>query len=387
VATISSSNDEIGRMIGEAVYKAGEDGIVAVEESGSYDTYIEHADGYVIDNGYISPYLVTNPDRMEAVINKPLIAVINRDITTIKEIVALVDAMIVKSKNIVLIGEIGGDALNALIANKMKGVINCLVIRPPGYGENRAGHMEDIATVTGSTIFSKELGYTPEQFLKAFNLDWLGTAEKVIADKKSTIIIKGNGEKKDISNQVKNLKNQIKKASKPFVEVLEERIAKLTTGVSVVRVGAKTEIEAREKLERVKDAVGAAKAALQEGIVAGSGATFLRIGEQIISKTTGAKLLKKVLEQPIRKLMLNSGESDRKINGLVDRIKYYSFKAFSEIDDTMGYNVQEGKIDDMIASGIIDPARVIRLCLENGIGVATSILTTDTLIRQKEEQK
>lgn len=386
VATISSADEIIGKMVGEAVFRVGKDGLVAVEESGGYDTYINYTEGMTIDKGYISPYFVTNTQRMESVINKPLIAIIDKTITTQRELVPLVETMIAsgKTKNIVIIGEVKGEALNTLVQNKMKGIINALVIDAPGYGDNRREYLEDLAVLTGATVFSNELGMDNEQFAHSFDMNWLGHADKIIATKKSTMVIKGAGKSKAIATQVKKIKMHMAKAeSQPERERLEERLAKLTTGVAVVKVGAKTDIEAREKLERVKDAVGSATAALHEGIVPGSGVTFMHLADAVKGDEPGARLMREVLEQPIRRVMLNSGESSKRmffgmlpspIEQKIAEIKKWDKKL------SVGYNSLEMRVDNMERAGIIDPTKVIRLCIENGLGVAASILTTDTLI-------
>lgn len=382
VATISSADEIIGKMVGEAVYKIGRDGLVAVEESGTDSTYINYTEGMTVDKGYTSPYFATNTQRMEAVVSKPVIAITDKSISTQNEIVPLVEAMMRVSKNIVIIGEVKGMALEILVGNKMKGIINALVVDAPGYGDNRRDYMEDLAVLTGATVFSKELGLDAESFAQSFDKQWLGRADKVVAAKKSTMIIKGGGDKKAIAKQIEKIRAQLKKAdSRATKERLEERLAKMTTGVAVVKVGAKTDVEAREKLERVKDAVGSAQAALQEGIVPGSGVTFMRLADAISTNTPGAVLMREVLEQPLRKVMLNSGESDvRPFFGLlpsqIDK-KVNEIKAFG---GDVGYNCATGLAANMIVNGIIDPTKVIRLCIENGLGVAASVLTTDTLI-------
>lgn len=384
VATISSTDEVIGKMVGEAVFKVGRDGLVAVEESGGYDTYINYTEGMTIDHGYISPYFVTNPQRMEAIVSKPVIAITDKTISTQRDIVPLVEAMMTLSKNIVIIGEVKGDALGVLVTNKMRGNINCLVVEPPGYGENRKDYLEDLAILTGATVFSNELGMDAEQFAHSFDVSWLGKADKIIATKKTTMVVKGGGEKKLVEAQIKKIRGQMGRVdSLADKERLEERLAKLTTGVAVVKVGAKTEIEAREKLERVKDAVGAAQAALQEGIVPGSGVTFMHLAEAIKGDNDGTRLMKEVLPQVLRRVMLNSGESDhRPLFGLLpSRIdKLMKEIRFWKSSKSVGYNSLEMRVDNMERAGIIDPTKVIRLCLENGLGVAASILTTDTLV-------
>ena len=379
VATISSADPEIGRLVGETVFKVGTDGLVSVEESGGYETIVEHSEGMSLDKGFASPYFVTNLNRMEAVVSSPVIIVTDKKITTQNEIVPILDYIvqsetIVNNKNIVIIGEVGGQALQILVQNKMKGIINCVAINPPGYGMLRDGLLEDIAIMTGGKVIRKELGLDLERFAAQFDDSYLGHAEKVIADRKSAMIVRGFADIKEVKDQIKRLrkfKEEVKNISEK--ENVDERIAKLSTGVSVVRVGAKTEVEGREKVERVKDAVGAAQSALQEGIVPGSGVTFLRMANAIKGDSDGAKLLREVLEQPLRKVMVNSGEPDKIIKDYINKIKEHK-------DLDYGYEVMSSKLKNMYEAGIIDPTKVIRLCLENGVSIATSILTTDTLI-------
>lgn len=391
VATISAADPEIGKMVAEAVKKVGQDGLTSVEESGSYETYVSHTEGFTIDKGFTTPYFVTSKSRMEATVDKPLIAIIDKEISVQRELVPLIEAMITKSKNIVIVGEIKGDALGILVNNKMRGNINALVVAPPGYGDNRKDYLEDLAVMTGATVFSKELGMDAENFAQAFDISWLGRADKVVATKKATMIVKGAGKAKAIAAQIKKIRDMKKKAdSRAEKERLDERLAKMTTGVAVVKVGAKTEIEAREKLERVKDAVGAAQSALQEGFVPGSGVTFMKLARFIKGRSDGAKLMREVLRQPLRKVMSNTGLSDKR--------RWFGLQQ-SEIDDLVdyidgshgitaaGFDSLAGRVDNMLERGIIDPTKVIRLCLENGVGVATSILTTDTLIDLEPERK
>jgi len=382
VATISSSDEPLAKMVSEAVYRGGEDGLIAVEEAFGNETYVTYTEGLTVDKGYSTPYFITNTKRQEAVIDKPVIVLTDKEITTQREIVPLIETIIGFSKNIVIVGDVKGDALSILVQNKMKGVLNVVVVEAPGYGTNTKDYLEDLAVATGGRVFSKELGLDMQAFANTFDPDWLGSAEKVIVNKKTCMIIKGDGEKKDIKKQIEKLKSQKGKAdSLAEKERLEERIAKLIGGVAVIKVGAKTDVEGREKLERAKDAVGAAQAALKEGVVPGSGVAFIHLIDSITGDNDGARLLKEVLLQPARKVMLNSGESDKKflwvfpsrIDRLVSQIR-------NDENLTLGYEVNSGKLVNLIDEGILDPVKVIRLTLENGIGVGLSILTTDTLI-------
>lgn len=375
VATISSASEDIGKLVGEVAYKVGVDGLISVEESGGYDTIVDHADGMVLDKGFISPYFITNTNRMESVIDNPVIIISDRSFTTNNEIMPLLEKIVnAGHKNIVFIGEVSGDALSSLVLNKTRGVLNCLAVKTPSYGEFGQGLLEDIAVLTGGIVISKDMGMSTDQLVEQFKIEWLGKAKKIVADRKNTMIVKGAGYAKSVSDHIATLKGLLADApSLAEREHLEERIAKLTSGVSVIRVGAKTEIEGREKVERVKDAVGAAQSALREGIVAGSGVTFLRLAKAITGDSVGANLMREVLECPVKKVMENSGEPEKIIRDYLAQIK-----ESKQLD--YGYESLSGKLDNMYKVGVIDPAKVIRLCLENGISVATSILTTDTLI-------
>ncbi len=375
VAIISSASSEIGKMVGKAVFEMGKDGLVTVEESGGYDTWVDKTDGMSMNRGYTSPYFVTDPYRMEATVNKSVIVVTDKNITTNLEIVPIIEFIIKRGKkNIVIFGEVGAQALQTLVINKTRGIINCLSVKPPGYGTNRVGFLEDIALLTGGKVISKELGLDLEEFMKTFDESYLGHADKIVSDAKTTMIVGGRGNREEVKKQIEVLRDLVKKNPLPAdKEAYSERIAKLTTGVAVVRVGAKTELEAREKIERVKDAVGAAQAALEEGIVAGSGVTFLHLVGAITGTTEGAKLLREVLEQPMRKVMDNCGEPHKIINNLVEKIR-------ADKSLELGYEVVSGEVKELVKVGVVDPAKVIRLCLENGIGVASSVLTTDVLV-------
>lgn len=376
VAQISSANEEIGTLVGETVFKVGVDGLVSVEESGAYETVVEHSEGMLLDKGYSSQYFVTNVNRMEAIVDDATVIITDRDVTTNAEIVSLVEYVVgTGTKNIVIIGSVGGQALSTLIKNKVNGVINCVVVKRPGYGEFSQGLLEDIAVLTGGRVLSKELGMTTDEMvLNDFVDTYLGKAEKVIVGRNDALIVKGGGTQKEVDVQIKRLKGLMSKApSKPEKEQYEERIAKLSSGVSVIRVGAKTEVEGREKVERVKDAVGAAQSALKEGIVPGSGVTFLKIAKAIIGDSDGARLMREVLECPVRKVMSNSGEPDKIIKDYLSKIKDKD-----EVD--YGYESVSGELKNMYEVGVIDPTKVVRLCLENGVSVASMILTTDTII-------
>lgn len=382
VATISANDPEIGRMVSEAFEKIGSDGLVTAEDSKTPETYVSYTEGMTFDKGWASPYFVTNPDRMEAVIENPVIAVIDKKITMNDEIVPLLQTMVKISKNIVIFGEVSGDALSTVAANKMRGTFSAMVIQPPAHGDRRTGILQDIALMTGATVFSKELGMPPEQFSQLFKTDWLGKARRVIADKRSSMIIEGKGNKEEVQKQIDSIRKLRDAETNQFErEKFEERLAKLTTGVAVIKTGGKTELDTREKIERVKDAIGAAKSAMSEGIVPGGGKAFLNLKKRLSrrgKKTAGRTLMLEVLEAVSRKVMLNSDEEESTIN---DHIR----TMLSARSKWTGYETTNGKIVNLLNAGIIDPSKVIRATLENAVYVATSILTTEVLINTVTE--
>lgn len=375
VATISSSDSEIGKLVADAVKKVGEDGLVTVDEGGT-ETEVEFTEGMEFKKGYASPYFITSPDRMEAVIHEPAIILVNKALTLNDEIISLLQNAVKYSKDIVLIAiSIGGDALATMVANKMKGLINAVAVPAPGVGDNKQNYLDDIAIFTGGKVISNETAIDV-----AKDDSWLGKAKKVVSGREVTVIVGGKGKKKEIEDRIKMLKNQIKEEKSPFEkEKMEERLAHLSTGVGVIRVGAKTEIDMRERVERVKDAVGAATSAREEGIVVGGGSVYLQISKVLEGESEGEKLLKEVLEAPARKLMENCGETNEIINLNIKNIMEY------EDYPEMGYDVNDGMVKDLVKAGVIDPTKVCRLALENAVAVGTSILTTECLIANELE--
>lgn len=390
VATISSSDEQIGELVAKAMETVGNDGLVTTEDSNTPETFIDHTEGMTFASGYRAPHFVTDPSRMEAVLDNPIIAVIDKKITLNSEIVPLIETMLKIKKDIVIFGEFSGDALSTMVVNKMRGNFNALVVAPPGHADRRESAMQDIALMTGATVFSSELGMEPEDFAEAFDIAWIGKAKRVIADGKSTIIIGGGGDKKKIAAEIKRIRGLKDKAKNEYErEKYEERLAKLTSGVAIIKVGAKTESETREKIERVKDAIGAARAAMKEGIVPGSGKEFIRLRNylaQFGKDTEGNTLLQDVLESVSRKVMVNSGEDNkRRLFGLLPSRVDVLMNRVIESSEWMGYEAMSGQVKDLMQAGVIDPAKVIRCSLENAISVATSILTTDTLVCTIEE--
>lgn len=374
VAYISSADEKVGKLVAEAIEKVGDDGLVTAEEGG-VETEVEYTDGMEFDRGYVSPYFITSDKRMEAVINKPIVLIINKKLTLAKEIVPILDTAATKaSKDMLIIAEtISGDALATLVHNKMKGVINVVAVPTPSSGDEKNDYLEDLAILTGGKVWSDEKPISPQ------DISWFGKADRAIVTKDKTTIIKGGGDKKDVQDRVAALRQQKKDAKTDFVkEKIEERLAKLTTGVGVIQVGAKTEIDMRERVERVKDAIGAAIAAKEEGIIPGGGISFLKLASTLKGVGDGEKLLKKVLFSPIKKLMLNSAETEKNIAANIAKIMGDK--------GNLGYEVESGKLVDLVKEGVIDPTKVVRLALENAVGVGTSILTTDCLIGMRLEE-
>jgi len=399
VAFISSADEEIGKVVAQAVEKVGEHGLITVEEGG-VEMGIDYTEGMEFDKGYAAPHFVTSPQRMEAIIEEPLVAVLGKKVTLVKEIMPLLEVMAAIKKDILIVGEVEGDALKTVIVNKMKGNINILVVTPPSYGDRRTSSLEDIALITGATVVSEELGLDMVQFTNQFEKKWLGLAKTVVAGRNSTVIIKMEEKdtineewKKDIlernkkvAERIENLKANLETETSVYEkEKIQERLAKLTTGVAIIKVGAKTEASMRERLERTKDAVSAARAAAEEGIVPGGGVAFQQMASIFMGTPSkkmmlndGEQLLYDVLHEPTLKLLDNAGEDEKQKALIVGKIK--------QAGGDFGYNVNTGKMEDLVKAGVIDPAKVIRLSVENAIAVAGTILSTDCLIVDEREQ-
>ena len=381
VATISAQNQEIGEKIAEAIKKVGPDGVVTVEEGKGLELVIDYKEGMEFDKGYISAYFITDPDTMEATIEEPYILLTDKKISSLQELLPFLENLVKASKNLVIIAdEVEGEALATLVVNKLRGTFNVLAIEAPGFGDRRKEMLGDIAILTGGTVISEDVG----RKLEEVTIDDLGQAERVTADKDNTIIVGGKGNKADINGRIKQIKAELEKTTSEFdKEKLEERLAKLAGGVAVIEVGAATETEMKEKQERVKDAVSATKAAIEEGIVPGGGVVLLTAAEQIETKgltgdeLTGARIVKKSLESPTRLLAENAGVDGEVV---VAEIK--------KKEKGVGFDVLNGEYVDMIKAGIIDPAKVTRTALQNAVSVAMMILTTEGLICDiKEAEK
>ncbi len=382
VATISAGDTVIGSKIAEALDKVGRDGVVTVEEGKGLTIDIEYKEGMEFDRGYVSAYMVTNPERMEAEIEDAYVLLTDKKIASIQELLPFLEKFVKVSKNLVIIAdEVEGEALATLVVNKLKGTFNVLAVKAPGFGDRRKEMLEDIAILTGGTVVSEDTGRTFE----TLEVTDLGQTDKVWADKDNARIIGGKGESSKIKARINLLQRQIKETDSDFDrEKLEERLAKLSGGVAQINVGAATEIELNEKKERVKDAVGATKAAIEEGIVPGGGVALLRAKVSLETlkpenddEQVGIDIVKSVLEQPLRWLAKNSGEDD----GFVLR------KVEENKDSDYGYNALTGSFGSMTKFGILDPLKVTRAALQNAASVAMMVLTTEGLITDIPEEK
>ncbi|MBQ2316429.1 MAG: chaperonin GroEL [Clostridia bacterium] len=381
VATVSSGDAFIGTLIAEAMEKVSADGVITVEESKTAETYSEVVEGMQFDRGYITPYMVTDSDKMEAVIDDALILITDKKITNIQEILPLLEQIVQSGKKLVIVAEdIEGEALSTLIVNKLRGTFTCVAVKAPGFGDRRKEMLRDIAILTGGEVISEELGLD----LKDTNINQLGQARQVKVTKENTIIVDGAGDASDIKDRIAQIKNQIIDTTSDFDrEKLQERLAKLAGGVAVIKVGAATEIEMKEKKLRIEDALAATKAAVEEGIVAGGGVALLNAipaVSDIANKTegdekTGVNIVLKCLEAPIRQIAYNAGiEGSVIIDKILSSGKVnYGFDAYNEI------------YTDMIEAGIVDPTKVTRSALENAASVAAMVLTTESLVADKPE--
>ncbi len=382
VATISAQNPVIGAKIAEALTKVGKDGVVEVEEGKTMEIEIDHKEGMMFDKGYASPYFVTDADSMEAVIDNPYILITDQKISSIADLLPFLEKTIKLSKNIVIIADdIDGEALATLVVNKIRGAFNILAVKAPGFGDRRKAMLQDIAVLTGGSFISEETG----RKLDSVTPEDCGRADTVRADKDSTSIIGGKGTKADIQARVATIRREIDKTTSDFDrEKLEERLAKLSGGVAVINVGAASEIELKELKERVKDAVGATKAAIEEGVVAGGGVALLRASAALnglkgetVDEEVGIKIVREALEQPMRWLAKNSGQDD---GWIVKQVMANKGNAY-------GYNVATLEFGDMLEQGILDPVKVTRSALQNAASVAAMILTTEALVTDIPEKE
>ena len=381
VAAISSGDDGIGALIAEAMEKVSNDGVITIEESKTAETYSEIVEGMQFDRGYITPYMVTDTDKMEAVINDAYILLTDKKISSTQEILPLLEQIVQSGKKLVIIAEdVEGEALSTLIVNKLRGTFTCVAVKAPGFGERRKEMLKDIATLTGGIVISEELGYE----LKDASMEMLGRAGQVKILKETTIIVNGAGDKEAIAGRVGAIRNEIANTTSDFDrEKLQERLAKLAGGVAVIKVGAATEVEMKEKKLRIEDALNATRAAVEEGIVAGGGVAYINAIPAVTKlvntlegdEKTGARIVAKALEAPVRQISYNAG-----IDGsvVIEKIKNsrkvgYGFDAYKEV------------YCDMIASGIVDPTKVTRTALQNAASIASMVLTTESVVADKKE--
>jgi chaperonin GroEL len=390
VATNSAADEKIGMLIADVMDKVGKDGVITVEESKSLQFETEYVEGMQFDRGYISPYFVTSTDKMEAVINEPYILIHEKKISAAQDIVPILEKLVqVGKRDLVIIAEdVDGEALATLVLNKLRGMLNVLAVKAPGFGDRRKAMLQDIAILTGGTVISEETG----RKLETATIQDLGKAEKVVADKENTTIVGGKGKKSDIEGRIKEIRAEIEKSTSDYDrEKLQERLAKLSGGVAIIRVGAATETEMKEKKHRVEDALSAARAAVEEGIVAGGEISLINAAAKLdkLAKENGdyeeirvgINIVKKALEAPIRKLAANAGQDGSVIIDTVRRT------AAEKKNKNIGYNVLTGKYEDMIEAGVIDPVKVVRGALENAASIAAMILTTDVLITDIPEKE
>jgi chaperonin GroEL len=381
IATISSNNDiEIGEIIANAMEAVGKDGVITVEEAKGIDTVLETVEGMQFDRGYLSPYFVTDPDNMRVELEEPYILIHEKKISNMKELLPLLEKIAQIGKPLLVIGEdVEGEALATLVVNKIRGTFKCAAVKAPGFGDRRKAMMEDIAVLTGGRAITEDLGIK----LENITMDDLGTAKKVIIDKETTTIVEGAGNLDDIKGRIKQIRNQIESTTSDYDrEKLQERLAKLAGGVAVIKVGAATETELKEKKARVEDALEATRAAVEEGIIPGGGVTFIRAIPKLEKlklegdEAIGKNIVLGALTQPLRYIAENSG-----VDGsiIVEKVK--------ELKDSEGYDANEGEFCDMFEKGIIDPVKVARFALQNAASISGLLLTTEALVSEEEEEE
>ncbi|MEX2236534.1 MAG: chaperonin GroEL [Dehalococcoidia bacterium] len=379
VASIAASDEEVGEMIAEVMEKVGKDGVITIEESKGIRMEVEYTDGMQLDRGYVSPYFVTNAERMEAELEDPYILVTDKKISAVADILPVLEKVLQVTKNFVIVAEdCDGEALATLVVNKLRGTINALVVKAPSFGDRRKAILEDIAILTGATMITEDMG----RKLDSAQVGDLGRARKIVASKEDTTIIEGSGSDEAIQSRIKQIAAQRDEASSEFDrEKLQERLAKLAGGVAVVKVGAPTEIELKEKKLRVEDALSATRAAVEEGIVAGGGVALLRAITALDKlkltgdEHTGAEILRRALEEPMRQIGENAGQEGSVIIEDVRNNK----------DLDWGYDARVGEYGNLVEKGIIDPVKVVRSALENASSIAAMILTTESLITEIPE--
>ena len=380
VGAISAADPEIGAEIAEAVDKVGKDGVITVEESNTFGMELEFVEGMRFDKGYISPYFVTDPERMEAVLDDPYILIANQKISAVKDTLPVLEKVMQSGKPVVIISEdVEGEALATLVVNKLRGTFRSSAVKAPGFGDRRKAMLEDIAVLTGGTVISEEVGLK----LENATLDLLGTARKVVVTKDETTIVEGGGKDEDIKGRINQIKAEIEKTDSDYDrEKLQERLAKLSGGVAVIKVGAATEVELKEKKHRIEDAVQSTKAAVEEGVVPGGGVALLNAQTALDKldldgdEATGALIVRRALEEPLKQIAQNAGLEGGVI---VERVR--------ALDPGYGLNAATGDYEDMLKAGVIDPTKVTRSALQNAASIAALFLTTEALIAEKPEKQ
>jgi chaperonin GroEL len=380
VGAISANNDEsIGKIIAEAMDKVGKDGVITVEEAKGLETTMETVEGMQFDRGYLSPYFVTDPERMECVLEKPLILLHEKKISNLKDFLPLLENVARMGRPLVVVAEeVEGEALATLVVNKLKGTFQCCAVKAPGFGDRRKAMLEDIATLTGGQVITEEIGVK----LEKVSADWLGEAKKVVIDKDNTTIVEGMGKSSDVQARIKQIRVQIEDTTSDYDrEKLQERLAKMVGGVALIKVGAATETELKEKKARVEDAMHATKAAVEEGIVPGGGVALLRAQKALEKlqlqgdEQIGANIVKRAIEEPLRQIAANAGFEGSVV---VEKVK--------EMKQDMGFNALTEKYEDMIKGGILDPTKVVRIALQNAASIAGLMLTTEGLVAELPEE-
>ncbi|MBL7871138.1 MAG: chaperonin GroEL [Cyclobacteriaceae bacterium] len=382
VATISSNNDvEIGKMIATAMEKVGKDGVITVEEAKGTETEVKTVEGMQFDRGYLSPYFVTNTEKMEAELESPYVLIYDKKISSMKELLPVLEATAQTGKPLLIIAEeVEGEALATLVVNKIRGALRVAAVKAPGFGDRRKAMLEDIAILTGGKVISEETGMK----LEDAKLEYLGRAEKITIDKDNTTVVNGAGKKSEIQGRVNQIKSQIESTTSDYdKEKLQERLAKLSGGVAILYIGAATEVEMKEKKDRVDDALHATRAAVQEGIIAGGGVAYIRAIDALKDlptdnedQTTGVNIVRLALESPLRTIAENAGQEGSVI---VNKVR--------DGKKDFGYNARDNKFEDFFAAGIIDPTKVARLALENAASIAGLLLTTEAVVSDIAEEK
>jgi chaperonin GroEL len=381
VASISAADPAVGEVIADAIDKVGKDGVVTVEESNTFGIELDFVEGMQFDKGYLSPYFVTDPERQEAVLNDPYILFVNGKISSVQELLPVLEKVMQSGKPLLIVAEdVEGEALATLVVNKIRGTFASVAVKAPGFGERRKAMLADMAILTGGQVISEEVGLK----LDATNLDLLGTARKIVITKDDTTIVEGGGSDEDVKGRIAQIKREIDDTDSDWDrEKLQERLAKLSGGVAVVKVGAATEVELKEKKHRIEDALSATRAAIEEGIVAGGGTALLRVRADVETaigglsgdEATGARSVAKALEAPARLIADNAGLEGAVIVQQIERET-----------GSVGLNAATGEFEDLLKAGVIDPAKVTRAALQNAASIAGLLLTTESLVADKPEE-